>query len=147
MASGIEFKVDRGQGSNFSNRWLVGFKRRNSLKAYKSHGEVADADTKAAESQLPVLQNIVKEYDERNVFNTDESTLYYRRTPKLLLDPVPSRVLRYRKIVSRHCSAVKPQVMSEGLRSLLVAVCDHIVYVVPVVVDWDSTILRIELRG
>ena len=147
MASGIEFKVDRGYGSNFSNVWLVGFKSRSSLKAHKSHAEVADADTKAAESQLPILQIILKEYGERNVFNTDESALYYRRTPKLLLDPVLSRVLRYRKIVSRHCSAVTPQVMSEGPRSLLVAVCDHIALVVPVVVDWDSTILRIQVRG
>ena len=63
----------------------MGLKNENSLRANKSHCAVADVDIKAAESQLSILQSIFKEYGERNVFNSDESALYYRRTPKIMI--------------------------------------------------------------
>ena len=36
--------IERRWGTNFSNGWLDGFKKRNSFKGHKYHGDSADAD-------------------------------------------------------------------------------------------------------
>ena len=66
-------------GVNFSNGWLIGFKKRNSFVSHKLHGEINDFDIAAAEAQLPILQGIIPEFGENSVYNADETTFYYRR--------------------------------------------------------------------
>lgn len=56
---------------NFCNGCPVGFKERNSLNYYKSHGEKADADSLAAISAIPELRVILTHYDEDNALHVN----------------------------------------------------------------------------
>lgn len=70
---------------NFSatNGWLERWKKRENIKFKQLHGEKQDADDFGAERWVvDVLPNIIKEYDERNIFIADETGLYWRALPE-----------------------------------------------------------------
>ena len=71
----------------FSSGWLYRFKKRNSFKCYKSHGESGDADEVAAASHLPFLRSIVAEYALNDIFNADEFGLWHSRAPTSTIGP------------------------------------------------------------
>lgn len=66
---------------NFSNGWLQKFQRRWQLKSWKLHGESGDADNEAMESKLPSIQERLKPYELRDIYNADEFGLFYRMAP------------------------------------------------------------------
>ena len=65
------------------------FKKRNSYKCRRTHGELGDADTDAAESELPRLQSLIGKYGAEHVFKADEAAIYYRQTPCQTIGPAP----------------------------------------------------------
>lgn len=73
--------------NGFTNGWIHSFKRRNGLKAYKSHGESGDADHDAAVSALPDIRRLVSEFSPNDVFNADEFGLYYSNAPRSTIGP------------------------------------------------------------
>ena len=126
------------------------FKSRNSLKTHESHGEVADADTepqRATESQLPKLWNITIQYVERDVFNGEKSALYYQRLPKITIATVslPSKKIQEERVsVLFFCYATA----SEHIPSfVIIPSLRPRCFGRPAVLNWDSTILRIQVRG
>ena len=70
---GIEFKASKG--------WFDKFKRRSSLHNVKVTGEVASADTEAAEKFKPDLVKRIQDkgYSTKQVINYDETGLYWKR--------------------------------------------------------------------
>ncbi|CAG8626907.1 984_t:CDS:2, partial [Paraglomus occultum] len=62
----------------FSCGWLSRFKKRHGLKQIKKHGEAASADTVAILKTIPELKEILKSYDLKDIFNMDETGLFYR---------------------------------------------------------------------
>lgn len=65
-----EFKVTNG--------WLCRWKSRHGIKFKKAHGEKKDVDTDAAEQwSSTVLTDILERYEARNVYNADETGIYY----------------------------------------------------------------------
>uniref|UniRef100_K7G7M9 HTH CENPB-type domain-containing protein n=1 Tax=Pelodiscus sinensis TaxID=13735 RepID=K7G7M9_PELSI len=69
---------------NASHGWLKHFKKRSNLHNIKITGEAAAAaDTEAAESFPAIFETIIKEdgYLSKQVFNLDETGLYWKRTP------------------------------------------------------------------
>jgi hypothetical protein len=66
---------------HFSYGWLRGFMKRHHLKCYFRHGEAADADNAAIEAQLPGLRDLISQYLPADVFNMDETGLFYRMSP------------------------------------------------------------------
>jgi arginine repressor len=62
----------------FSNGWLQKFKQRHGLKKITKHGEDASVDEEAVEITLPQLRAILKEYNLRDIYNMDETGLFYR---------------------------------------------------------------------
>jgi len=62
--------------------WLQRWKERNNIKFKKKHGEKQDADDFSAERWvMEALQDIIKDCEPRNVFNADETGLYWRAIP------------------------------------------------------------------
>lgn len=60
---------------NWINRW----KGRNEIISKKLHGEASSADVPAADNWIKNrLPQILKEYEPKNIFNCDETGLYYR---------------------------------------------------------------------
>jgi len=57
---------------------LSKFKKRHGLKQVKKHGEAASADNAAIVKTIPELKEILKSYDLKDIFNMDETGLFYR---------------------------------------------------------------------
>lgn len=66
-----------------SDGWFFRFKNRNALHTIKMTGEAASADTVAAEEFIIKLKNIIdgEGYLPEQVFNIDETGLYWKRMP------------------------------------------------------------------
>ena len=62
--------------------WISRWKVRHQIKAKKVHGEKASADSVNAKHWLEtVLPELMKDYESQDVFNADETALFYRATP------------------------------------------------------------------
>ena len=78
---GRQFAHDLGiaeDAMKFSNGWLQSFKARHNFKCYRRHGEKGDANVEGLAEAMPGLQDVIKRYDPCDVFNMDETGLFYR---------------------------------------------------------------------
>ncbi|XP_052071173.1 tigger transposable element-derived protein 4-like [Mytilus californianus] len=65
-----------------TNGWLERWKGRNNIVYKKCHGEKKDADTEAADDWVTnVLPEILMNYNPDDIYNADETGLYYRAIP------------------------------------------------------------------
>ena len=64
-----------------SNGWLQGFKDRHNICGGTLSGEAAAVDSASAEDRISRIPNLAQEYIPRDVFNMDETGLYYRALP------------------------------------------------------------------
>uniref|UniRef100_A0A1I8M6K0 HTH CENPB-type domain-containing protein n=1 Tax=Musca domestica TaxID=7370 RepID=A0A1I8M6K0_MUSDO len=65
-----------------STGWLWRWQQRQGIKLRKIHGEQKSADSNAAEDFLSsVVPNIISEYEEADIFNADESALFFKALP------------------------------------------------------------------
>ena len=65
-----------------NSSWLERLKKRENISFQKIHGEKRAADTEGAESWTSqILTSIVEGYEPHNIFNVDESGLFYKATP------------------------------------------------------------------
>ena len=69
---------------NASRGWLHRFCKRCNVKHALYQGEIASADVSAAENFPSVAQEIVNEggYDPEQIFNCDETGVYWKKSPK-----------------------------------------------------------------
>jgi hypothetical protein len=65
----------------FSVGWLTKFQARYGFRSLKMSGEAASADEAAITVKLPEIVETVKQYDIKDVFNMDETGLFYRMAP------------------------------------------------------------------
>jgi hypothetical protein len=61
--------------------WLNRWKQRNNVCFKKVHGEAGSADVEAAHTWTETLPQLLEKYDAGDVYNADETGLYYRATP------------------------------------------------------------------
>lgn len=61
--------------------WLYKFKRRHGVKQYIRHGEAGDVDEAAVSEQIKLLQSLVQNYYPADVYNCDETGLFWKSTP------------------------------------------------------------------
>ena len=67
----------------FSHGWVTKFKKRFNIKAYTHHGEDAYVDTSSEVlKRMEEIKTIVSEYDSNDVFNMDETGLFYTLEPR-----------------------------------------------------------------
>lgn len=64
----------------FSSGWLTNFKRRHNIKHRKHHGEAASVPEQA-EQEMRAIRTLCGEYLEEEIFNMDETGLYWRQSP------------------------------------------------------------------
>jgi Tc5 transposase DNA-binding domain len=58
--------------------WLEKFKKRHRIVKVKWHGEEASADHLAADAAIPELKELLIEYSKDDIYNMDETGLFYR---------------------------------------------------------------------
>lgn len=68
--------------AQFSSGWLVRFMKRFNLKSRRIHGESGDADNNAVKNFLPKLREKIAAYRPADVWNADETGLYYCMAPE-----------------------------------------------------------------
>ncbi len=64
-----------------SQGWLEKFKTRHGLKSRKSSGESYNADINSADNFLKLLKPKIEEYGPKNIYNEDETGLFYKLIP------------------------------------------------------------------
>jgi hypothetical protein len=64
----------------FSDGWLTRFKQRHSLRYHTFHGESASVPTSVHDEMKPI-QAICDQYQPQDIYNMDETGLYWRRMP------------------------------------------------------------------
>ncbi len=64
-----------------SNRWLGGFKRRRKITQYNNHGEAGSHDSAEFTAQMKVVPELVDQYESKDIFNLDETALYWKMSP------------------------------------------------------------------
>ena len=65
-----------------TNGWLCRWKSRHGIKFKKAHGEKKDTDFEAAGSwKTSVLAELLREYSPRDVYNADDTGVYFRAVP------------------------------------------------------------------
>ena len=74
---------------DFSRGWLDGFKKRHNLKRRILHGEASSAN--AAVEEMESLRKLCAEYSDNDIYNMDETGLFWRQGPSsgLATQPMP----------------------------------------------------------
>jgi hypothetical protein len=68
-----------GHGAfKFSNGWLEAFKNHHGIKSYRRFGEYGSVNMDVIEESLPQIHLTLDQYERRNIYNMDETGLFYR---------------------------------------------------------------------
>ncbi len=86
-----EIPVENQLHLKFSNSWLQKLKIRNYFKCYRSHGESGNVDLNIINSELPVLQETIKNYSMEDIWNADEFAIFYQMPSRDTI--APARIL------------------------------------------------------
>ena len=71
----------------FSNRWLQQFQHRHDIRQQVQHGEAGSVPT-GAEELMRTIQDIARSYSSDDIYNMDETALYWRKSPSRGLSTV-----------------------------------------------------------
>ena len=80
----------------FSDGWLQGFKTRFGLYSSVMHGEAASAPLASLNEERVALKRILSNYDPEDIFNADETGLFYCMPPNRTLS-TSSNISGYKK--------------------------------------------------
>ena len=72
-----------------STGWIDNFKKRHNFKLYNIHGEAASAPTQDLDELRENLRQRLIEYDPENIFNCDETGLFWKMKPTHTLSNGP----------------------------------------------------------
>ena len=77
----------------FSNGWIEKFKQRHNLHKVIMHREAASAPLESLPAERRRLQEVISNFDPEDVFNADETGLFYRMMPNhtLATKPTPGK--------------------------------------------------------
>ena len=76
-----------------SDGWVAGFKKCHNLESYVKHEEAASAPSEEDLNEMRKdLQNILKEYLPDDIFNIDETGLYWKMEPNRTLSTGPGKL-------------------------------------------------------
>ena len=62
----------------FSEGWLTAFKTRHGIKQYRTVGESGSVCLQTLEQRLPGLRAMLDRYSWKDIYNMDETGLFYR---------------------------------------------------------------------
>lgn len=69
----------------FSEGWIQKFKKRNNISLHSVQGEAASVDMSNLEIEREKLKQLTGQYDPADIFNLDETALFYRLQPNKTL--------------------------------------------------------------
>lgn len=69
----------------YSSGWLQGFKKRHGIRVKVIHGEAASVDTDIVEEGRRKLKEFLSKYAPSNIYNMDETGLFFRLEPNRTL--------------------------------------------------------------
>jgi DDE superfamily endonuclease/Tc5 transposase DNA-binding domain/Fission yeast centromere protein N-terminal domain len=69
----------------FSHGWLTRFKKRNNLQRFRLHGESGSVDQTSIDDLLPIIKTVTNEYAWEDIYNMDETGLFFRLEPDTTL--------------------------------------------------------------
>src|SRR5215216_101909 len=73
-----------------SDGWLTGFKKRHGLRQFKKQGEAASAPSaESIENDRLALQQLLASYNPEDIWNGDETGLFWRMEPSRVLARAP----------------------------------------------------------
>ena len=78
---------------SFSTGWLEKFKKRHNIKQRSQHGE-ASSVPEGAEEEMRSIQTLCGEYKEEDIYNMDETGLFWRQAPSSGLASEPRSGIR-----------------------------------------------------
>ena len=83
------FPEIQNSGFNFSNGWFQGFKQRYGIIRRVKHGEADSVDPEVVLKSREYMKKITNHYSQRDIYNMDETGLFYRLQPNKTLSSVP----------------------------------------------------------
>ena len=110
---------------SYSRGWLSRLKERHGIASRKFHGESASADMKIVEDGRNHLQESLRHYNPENIFNMDETALFYNLGPSTTLSTAGKvhgcKLSKARVTVALCCNAtgtdkLKPLVIAHACR-------------------------------
>ena len=72
-----------------SNGWVDNFKKRHNLKQYNMHGEAASAPLQDLDAMRENIRQVLKNYDPKDIFNCDETGLFWKMRPSRTISNGP----------------------------------------------------------
>ena len=81
--------------------WLSRWKARHQIRYKRAHGEKGSADISAEEWTSTILPGLLEEYRPNEVYNADETVLYYRATPDGSLCYCHEKLSGFKKAMER----------------------------------------------
>ena len=82
LEKALSLAIQLNSDYQFNPSWLERLTKRENISFQKIHGEKRAVDTEGAESWTSqFLPSIVEGYEPHNIFNADESGLFYKTTP------------------------------------------------------------------
>jgi hypothetical protein len=93
---------------DFSSGWLTRFKERHHIKTHINHGEASSVPDQAV-IEMRALQTICGEYQEEDIYNMDETGLFWKKSPSRGLSSRPQRGVKQDKsrisiVICTNCS-------------------------------------------
>ncbi|GBB84276.1 hypothetical protein RclHR1_01090015 [Rhizophagus clarus] len=80
------YRIENFKGSN---GWIGRFKKRHNLSCYLKQGEAASAPLEKLDEFREELQDLIRGYSLDDVFNCDETGLYWKIEPKRTISNKP----------------------------------------------------------
>jgi hypothetical protein len=72
-----------------SNGWINNFKKRHNLKQYNIHGEANSAPIQDLDEMREKLRQTLRDYDPNDIFNCDETGLFWKMKPNKTISNRP----------------------------------------------------------
>lgn len=83
FAADPRLRVDAGM--KFSQGWLEKFKKRHGIRGFYLHGEGGAVDESIVEEARKISKTLLSEYSLSDIYNMDETGLFYRMSPRRAL--------------------------------------------------------------
>lgn len=102
-------QCDGKKEPKWSDKWLHDFKKRHGIKRRKQHGESASVSMEGAEERLAECQELAKKYGSEDLYNADETALFWLAIPDTTLATKPQSGKKKQKnrvtiLVTTNCS-------------------------------------------
>ena len=76
-----------------SNGWMADFKKHHNIECYLKHKETANTFLEDLDDMHKNIQNILKDYSPNDIFNVNETGLYWKMEPNRTLSTGPGKKL------------------------------------------------------